>query len=106
MDVHERIIKTLEHEEPDRVPTLAQVFEYPFTKKVADQMDNNEKSKKLLSKDFMYDAALHMGFDSIWYHYDRIRTHPHKKPEVPEEVLRKYNIESYTEWAQYYELIY
>jgi hypothetical protein len=29
MNVHERIRKTLEHEEPDRVPTLGQAFEYP-----------------------------------------------------------------------------
>lgn len=101
MDVHERIIKTLEHEEPDRVPTLAQFLEYPFTKKVADHMGIDEKSKKPLTKDFMYDAALHMGFDSIWYHFDRIRTHSSKKPEVPKEILKKYNIRSYTEWARY-----
>ena len=29
MDAHERIIKALEHDEPDRVPTLAQYFDYP-----------------------------------------------------------------------------
>ncbi len=103
MDAHERIIKTLEHEEPDRVPTLAQVFEYPFTKKVASNMGFGKNSKESLSKDFMYEAALHMGFDSIWYHYDRIRTHSHKKPEVPEEILKRHNIKSYNEWAQYYD---
>ena len=103
MDVHERIIKTLEHEEPDQVPTLAQVFEYPFTKQVSKFMGFDENSKKPLSKDFMYDAAVHMGFDSIWYHLDRIRTHSHEKPEVPEDILKRYNIKSYTEWAQYYD---
>jgi len=102
MNVHERIRKTLEHEEPDRVPTLAQTFEYPFIKKVAAHMDIDQNSKTPLSKDFMYDAAIHMGFDSIWYHYDRIKSHPHKKPEVPEKILKDYDIESYTEWAQYY----
>ncbi|MHA2287433.1 MAG: uroporphyrinogen decarboxylase family protein [Promethearchaeota archaeon] len=103
MDVHERVIKTIEHDEPDRVPTLAQVFEYSFTKKVAYQMGIEEPSKKSLAKDFMYEAAIHMGFDSIWYHFDRIRTHSHKKPEVPEEILMQYNIKSYNEWAQYYD---
>ena len=102
MDVHERIIKSLEHEEADRVPTLAQVFDYPFTKKVVDHMNTNEKPDNPLSKHVMYDAALHMGFDSIWYHYDRIRTHSHKKPEVPVAILEKYNIGSYNEWAQCY----
>jgi uroporphyrinogen decarboxylase len=103
MNVHERIIKTLEHEEPDRVPTLAQFFDYPFTKKVVEKMGIDES--KHLSKHIMYEAAIHMGFDSIWYHYDRIRTHSHKKPEVPEEILKEYNIKSsgVTEWASYYE---
>ena len=78
MNVHERIRKTLEHEEPDRVPTLAPAFEFPFIKKVADHMDIDQNSKTPLSKDFMYDAAIHMGFDSIWYHYDRIKSHLHK----------------------------
>ena len=30
MDAHKYIIKALEHEEPDRAPALAQVFDYPF----------------------------------------------------------------------------
>ena len=42
MDAHECIIKTLELEEPDRVPTLAQFFNYPFTKKVVDRMSIDE----------------------------------------------------------------
>ena len=103
MDVHERILKTIDHEEPDRVPTLAQVFEYSFSKKVAEHMGIEKSSKKPMTKDFMYDAAIHMGFDSIWYHYDRIRTHSHLKPEVPEEILKQYNLKSYTEWAQYFD---
>ena len=102
MDAHERINKALEHEEPDRVPTLAQVFDYPFTEKVIDHMKIVGKSLNPLSKHAMYDAALYMGFDSIWYHFDRIRTHSHKKPEVPESILEKYNIGSYNEWAQCY----
>jgi len=103
MNVHERIRKTLEHEEPDRVPTLVQTFEYPFTKKVAVHMGIDQNSNKPLSKDFMYETAIHMGFDSIWYHYDKIKSHSNKKPEVPEKILKDYNIESYTEWAQYYD---
>jgi len=103
MDAHERIFKTLEHEEPDRVPTFAQVFDYPFTKKVLKKMGVDNIANKHLSKHMMYEAALYMGFDSIWYHYERIRTHSHKKPEVPEEILKKYNIKSYTEWAHYYD---
>ena len=102
MDVHKRLIMALEHEEPDRVPTLAQVFDYPFTKKVVDHMSDDDKPENPLSKHVMADAAIHMGFDSKWYHYDRIRTHSHKKPEVPEEILEKYNIKSYNEWAQCY----
>ncbi|MHA2391807.1 MAG: uroporphyrinogen decarboxylase family protein [Promethearchaeota archaeon] len=102
MDTHERLIKTLEHEEPDRVPTLAQVFDYSFTKKVAEQMGIDNKPLIPLSRHAMYDAALYIGFDSIWYHFDRIKTHSHKKPEIPEEILKKYNIDSYNEWAQYY----
>ena len=70
MDAHERIIKTLEHNEPDRVPTLAQYFDYPFTKKVVDKMSIDDKPLNPLSKHAMYVAALYMGFDSIWYHYD------------------------------------
>jgi len=102
MDAHERIIKALEFDEPDRVPTLAQYFDYPFTIKVVDRMSIDDKSLNPLSKHAMYDAALYMGFDSIWYHYDRIRTHSHKKPEVPEEILKKYNIDSYDERGNYY----
>ena len=73
MDAHERLIKALEFDEPDRVPTLTQYFDYPFTKKVVDRMSIDDKPNNPLSKHVMYDAALYMGFDSIWYHYDRIR---------------------------------
>lgn len=55
-------------------------FDYPFTQKVAEKM--GVSASKHLSKHMMYDAARHMGFDAIWYHYNRIRTHSHKKPEV------------------------
>ena len=100
MDVHDRFLKALELNEPDRVPTLAQVFEYPFTEKV---IKNMEPSKDARSKNAMYEAALHVGFDAIWYHFDRIHTHSHEKPEIPKEYLDKYNIKSYNEWAQYYD---
>jgi len=103
MDAHERIIKALELKEPDRVPTLAQVFDLPFIKQVVEIMSTDEKPINPLAKHVMYDAALYMGFDSIWYHFDRIHTHSHKKPEVPEEILKKYNIDNYNEWGQYYE---
>lgn len=98
MDVHTRLIKTLEHEEPDRVPILAQVFEYLFTKKVLDKLDVDARSKEA-----MYEAALSIGFDSIWYHFDRIHTHSHEKPEIPREILKEFKIKNYNEWAQYYE---
>ena len=102
MNSHKRIFKALEHEEADRVPTLAQVFDYPFTKKVSERMSVVNQPVNPLAKHAMYDAAVYMGFDSIWYHLDRIRTHSHEKPEVPEDILEKYNIGSYNEWAQFY----
>jgi hypothetical protein len=81
---------------------LAQVFDYPFTEKVAEKMNAEDKPLNPLARHAMYEAAIYVGFDSIWYHFDRIHTHSHKKPEVPKEVLEKYDIKSYNEWAQYY----
>jgi hypothetical protein len=67
MDAHERIIKTLEFEEPDRVPTLAQYFDYPFIKRVVDRMSIDDKSLNPLSKHAMYDAAFYMRIRYLKY---------------------------------------
>ncbi|MHA1489998.1 MAG: uroporphyrinogen decarboxylase family protein [Promethearchaeota archaeon] len=102
MDVHERMIKTLEHEEPDRVPTLAQYFEYPFTKKVYQNIPPTEKKRILSIQRQMLEAAIYIGFDSIWYHYEQIRRNSSERPTIPEEIKKKYGIDSCDDWGQFH----
>ncbi len=101
MNVHERIITTLEHEEPDRVPTLAQVFEYPFTKKVIKHAPHPDKFKVFSTQSQILEAAICVGFDSIWYHFEQIKRNASEKPIIPEEIKKEYDIEWCDDWGRY-----
>ncbi|MFX0099343.1 MAG: uroporphyrinogen decarboxylase family protein [Candidatus Hodarchaeota archaeon] len=94
MNVHERIIKTLEHEEPDRIPTLAQVLENGFMEKLDDIPDFFPWLDENFSggNQYMLDCARYIGLDAIWYHYHRQRDEEKDKPEVPKDILEKYEL--------------
>lgn len=101
MKVHDRLIKTLEHEEPDRVPTLAQIFDPNFTKKVFQSISPNLGKKFSSLQHQMLESARFMGFDAIWHHTSLINMKGREKPSVPEEIKKKYGIEWYDEWGTY-----
>ncbi len=103
MNVHERMKKTLHHEEPDRVPTLAQVFVHDFTKKVIESIPSSSRPKTFSVKKQMLEAAIHVGFDAIWYHNSLIEMKGKEKPNIPNEIKEKYGIDEkfVDEWGTY-----
>lgn len=92
MNVHDRIVKTLEHEEPDRIPTLAQVLENGFMEKLDPLPDFFPWLDEHFSGQYMLDCARYLGLDAIWYHYHRERLEEKDKPEVPKDILEKYGL--------------
>lgn len=99
MNVHERIRMTLEHETPDRVPTLAQYFEKPFIKKANMSLPILKRIKKRLSPHQQLETAKCMGFDSVWMHYSRFKIPHRDRPEIPEELKKKYGIDNVDNWG-------
>lgn len=88
MDVHARIRKTLDLEEPDRVPTFSQSIEQPFIERL-DAQDGipDELCDELfpgMTLDLVVAKAL--GFDSKWVHLGGTQAGPRDRPnvEVPE----------------------
>ncbi|MBD3351394.1 MAG: hypothetical protein GF364_07900 [Candidatus Lokiarchaeota archaeon] len=103
MNVHTRIRKALEHEEPDRVPTLAQYFEPVFRKKIRKNFNMIERLKYIFEKHWQVRTAKLMGFDSVWYHYGRHNIPSRDRPELPEEIKKKYKIKKVNNWGHYSE---
>ncbi len=83
MNVHERIWKTLNHEEPDRVPTFTQSAEPEFISKYIKEY-GRVSGDLFLNKDFK--VAKHAGFDAMWIHVGGPQTYIfRKKPKIPDE---------------------
>jgi hypothetical protein len=87
MNVHERIRKTLDHEEPDRVPTFTQSAETEFIKKYIAE-NGHVRGDLFLNKHFK--VAKHVGFDGMWIHVGGPQTYIFRiKPRIPEEFKPK-----------------
>ncbi len=103
MNVHERLLKTLNHEEPDRVPTMAQILEYGFIQKVYNTIGTPNGQDLIKMKEPMLNAAIHLGYDAIWYHYEKIKINRKNKPEIPEEIKKAHGVDSCDDWGRCYE---
>ncbi|MHA1341141.1 MAG: uroporphyrinogen decarboxylase family protein [Promethearchaeota archaeon] len=101
MNVHTRIRKTLDHEEPDRVPILVQTFEWPFIMKAYSSL-GWKKILMLAKPYYQLNTAKILGIDAVWFHFGRFKI-PHKeKPEVPYEIKKKFGLQDakINDWAQ------
>ncbi len=89
MKAHERIWKSLCHEEPDRVPTFTQSIEDPFVRRFDDQIGLEDEAG--LFPDLGADMILarQLGFDSKWIHLRGpsapAREYPAELPPMPED---------------------
>ena len=80
MNVYERIWKTLNHEEPDQVPTFTQSAEPEFIKKNIKKYGRDSGSLFLTRQ---LKVARHVGFDSMWMHVGAAINNPfRKKPSI------------------------
>ena len=87
MNVYERIRKTLDHEEPDRVPTFTQSAEPEFILKY-NKMYGRNRGAFLLTRQLK--VARNVGFDSMWMHIGAAINNPFlKKPFIPKEYKPK-----------------
>ena len=86
MNVHERIRKTLDHEEPDRVPTFTQSAESEFISKYISEY-GKVSGDIFLNRDFK--VAKRVGFDSIWIHIGGPQVYIRNKPTIPKEIKPK-----------------
>jgi uroporphyrinogen decarboxylase len=87
MNVHERIWKTLSHEEPDRVPTFVQTIEPGFIEKYDAEFE-------IKGEPFMQGIELQVGkeigLDSKWMHCGGYHADPSLMPELPTELKKKF----------------
>lgn len=68
MNVHERIRKTLDHEETDRISILVQTFEKPFISKVYNSIGTKKIFQYLKLKPFhQLNCAKILGIDAICF---------------------------------------
>jgi len=88
VNAHERVLKALSHEEPDRIPTFIQHLEPPFIKKYDEQVE--------LKSDYGYKGgfdlmiATELGLDSKWNHGAGISPRsPKDMPTVPADLLKE-----------------
>lgn len=100
MNVHERVRKTLDHEEPDRVPTMEQYIERPFIKKIYSILPLKEKIRQHFKVYQNIEMARLIGFDSAWLHYGKYNVPYTNKPEIPKDIKAKYNLDNCNVWAQ------
>lgn len=88
MNAHERILCTINHEEPDRVPTFVQHIEPGFVQKYDEKIELKDDYgfQGLAGADVM--VAKEIGLDSKWIHIQG--PHPSKNmkmPQIPKEIL-------------------
>ncbi|TFG19971.1 MAG: hypothetical protein EU530_04740 [Promethearchaeota archaeon] len=94
MNVYERIRKTLDHEEPDRVPTFTQSAEPEFISKYIKNYGRDSGSFFLTRQ---LKIARHVGFDSMWMHIGAAINNPFRiKPSIPDEYKPKDKSISYS----------
>lgn len=87
MNVHERIWKTLCHEEPDRVPTFVQSIEPGFIS----QYDTEIEIKgEPLMQGIELQVGKELGLDSKWMHGSGYHANPKFQPELPSELQAKF----------------
>ncbi len=67
MNAHERVIKALNHEDPDRVPLFCQVMMSEFKKKLLDYWGASyKKERKYVLSYRDYNLEHRLGFDAAW----------------------------------------
>jgi len=83
MNVFERLWKSLNHEEPDRVPTFTQTIEGEFIRRYKEKMKFSEKYDIHL-----LELARELGYDSKWVHCEIWSSvaPEREKPEIPSEL--------------------
>lgn len=70
MNAHERVIKALNHEEPDRVPIFCQVLMSGFKKKLIDYWGPSYKKERRFVLSYRdYNLEYKLGFDASWDFY-------------------------------------
>ncbi|MBD3186616.1 hypothetical protein GF325_07310 [Candidatus Bathyarchaeota archaeon] len=99
MNVHERIIRALDHDEPDRVPTLAQYFEKPFIREVGRTLPPVQRFKWRFTQHLVIEVARVLGFDAVWLHYNKQRVPRGERPEIPSDVTKKFGLGEPNEWG-------
>ena len=67
MNAHERVIRVLNHEEPDRVPLFCQVMMSEFKKKILDYWGPSYKKERRFTLSYRdYNIEYKLGFDAAW----------------------------------------
>ncbi|MFX0101089.1 MAG: uroporphyrinogen decarboxylase family protein [Candidatus Hodarchaeota archaeon] len=86
MNVHKRIWKTLNHEEPDRVPTFTQSIEQPFCKRYDEEVGVPDEIVDAMLPGMTFDLifAKALGYDSKWVHLSSGSAPKREHPELPE----------------------
>jgi hypothetical protein len=87
MNVHERIWRTLSHEEPDRVSTFVQTIEPGFIQKYDDEI---EIQGVPLMQGIEIQVGKELGLDAKWMHTSSYQANPKLKPELPHELKKKF----------------
>jgi len=87
MQVHERIWKTLCHEEPDRVPTFVQTIEPGFIEKFDAEI---EIKGEPMMQGIELQVGKELGLDSKWMHVGGYNADPKLMPELPPELKPKF----------------
>ncbi len=95
MNAHDRIWKTLSHEEPDRIPTFCQTIDPPFVKKYRKYMTKNGNGLKYYRNWFLLfkrelAVAKSLGLDAKWKHSGLFFPHFFHKPKIPTKLKQKY----------------
>lgn len=87
MNVHERIWKTLSHEEPDRVPTFVQTIEPGFIQQYDDEI---EIKGNPLMQGIELQVGKELGLDAKWTHGIGYHADIKLQPELPPELKQRF----------------
>ena len=92
MNAHERVIKALNHEEPDRIPLFCQVIMPKFQRELLNYWGDTftrERKYKLSYRDYNLEYKLGFdmswGFDSFPIFIPQKHMQEHPLPNLPEE---------------------
>lgn len=101
MNVHERIWKTLCHEEPDRVPTFVQTIEPGFIQHYDDEI---EIIGTPLMQGIELQVGKELGLDSKWIHTGSFNADYKLIPELTPELKKKFEGKNISSSGHVYEL--